>query len=426
MSETNAPIIVIKRIKKGGHGHHGGAWKVALADFVTAMMAFFMLLWLVGSTTPEQKAGISDYFQNPTAIDGVTGVCELGDRSRRRHDRNDEQRPRTRSGRAARRQLEATRHRSGSPRAGIQTARRAEGTDRSRDRRKPRHQTVPRSDADRHHERRSAHSDRRQGKPLDVRQRQRDAEVVHRQDPRRDRSGDQRGCRTRSACRATPTRRRTSAPTRAIRTGNCRSTAQTPHGARSSPPVCRRTRSAASSGLGSSVPFVKDDPLNPINRRISMIVLNKKAEEALTQEAGPALEAPRRRRAARTGSRAALAPGSGADGQIAADRRTQAAPARTLVCLLRRRCREWCIRRICAHLVDNPSRHRENPPRIGPGRIERPRTIGVYQEGFIMFPKTLLHCSSRSVNRICRIRACRRYRTLRRRQRRTDDSQGIG
>ncbi len=74
MSETNAPIIVVKRVKKGGHGHHGGAWKVALADFVTAMMAFFMLLWLVGSTTPEQKAGISDYFQNPTALDGVTGV----------------------------------------------------------------------------------------------------------------------------------------------------------------------------------------------------------------------------------------------------------------------------------------------------------------------------------------------------------------
>ena len=66
--------IIIKRIKKGGHGHHGGAWKVALADFVTAMMAFFMLLWLVGSTTPQQKAGISDYFQNPTALDGVTGV----------------------------------------------------------------------------------------------------------------------------------------------------------------------------------------------------------------------------------------------------------------------------------------------------------------------------------------------------------------
>src|ERR1700741_2125451 len=73
MAGDNA--VIIKRIKKGGHGgHHGGAWKVALADFVTAMMAFFMLLWLLGSTTPEQKAGISDYFQNPTAIDGVTGV----------------------------------------------------------------------------------------------------------------------------------------------------------------------------------------------------------------------------------------------------------------------------------------------------------------------------------------------------------------
>ena len=55
---------------KGG----GGAWKVAYADFVTAMMAFFMLLWLVGSTTPEQKAGVSDYFPE-------------SDRDRRRHGR---------------------------------------------------------------------------------------------------------------------------------------------------------------------------------------------------------------------------------------------------------------------------------------------------------------------------------------------------
>ncbi len=55
--------IVIKRIKKsGGHGHHGGAWKVAYADFVTAMMAFFLLMWLINTTTPEQKRGIADYF----------------------------------------------------------------------------------------------------------------------------------------------------------------------------------------------------------------------------------------------------------------------------------------------------------------------------------------------------------------------------
>src|SRR6202795_4752635 len=55
--------LVIKRIKKsGGHGHHGGAWKVAYADFVTAMMAFFLLMWLINTTTPEQKRGIADYF----------------------------------------------------------------------------------------------------------------------------------------------------------------------------------------------------------------------------------------------------------------------------------------------------------------------------------------------------------------------------
>jgi chemotaxis protein MotB len=55
--------LVIKRIKKsGGEGHHGGAWKVAYADFVTAMMAFFLLMWLINTTTPEQKRGIADYF----------------------------------------------------------------------------------------------------------------------------------------------------------------------------------------------------------------------------------------------------------------------------------------------------------------------------------------------------------------------------
>jgi chemotaxis protein MotB len=55
-------MIVIKRIKKSGHAHHGGAWKVAYADFVTAMMAFFLLLWLLNAVSQEQLEGISDYF----------------------------------------------------------------------------------------------------------------------------------------------------------------------------------------------------------------------------------------------------------------------------------------------------------------------------------------------------------------------------
>jgi len=57
--------IIIKRVKKGGHGHHGGAWKIAYADFVTAMMAFFLLMWLLGSTTEGDKKGIADYFASP-------------------------------------------------------------------------------------------------------------------------------------------------------------------------------------------------------------------------------------------------------------------------------------------------------------------------------------------------------------------------
>ena len=55
--------VIIKRIRKSSHeGHHGGQWKVAYADFVTAMMAFFLLMWLINTTTPEQKRGIADYF----------------------------------------------------------------------------------------------------------------------------------------------------------------------------------------------------------------------------------------------------------------------------------------------------------------------------------------------------------------------------
>jgi chemotaxis protein MotB len=57
--------IIKKVIKKGGHGHHGGAWKLAYADFVTAMMAFFLLMWLLGTTDEKTKKGISDYFQDP-------------------------------------------------------------------------------------------------------------------------------------------------------------------------------------------------------------------------------------------------------------------------------------------------------------------------------------------------------------------------
>src|SRR5205807_6718570 len=66
--------IVIKKVKKGGHdAHHGGQWKVAYADFVTAMMAFFLLMWLINTTSPEQKRGIADYFAPASVSETTSG-----------------------------------------------------------------------------------------------------------------------------------------------------------------------------------------------------------------------------------------------------------------------------------------------------------------------------------------------------------------
>ena len=66
--------IIVKKIKKGGHAAHGGAWKIAYADFVTAMMAFFLLMWLLGSTTEGDKKGLSDYFSAPLKVSMMGGT----------------------------------------------------------------------------------------------------------------------------------------------------------------------------------------------------------------------------------------------------------------------------------------------------------------------------------------------------------------
>jgi chemotaxis protein MotB len=73
--------IIVKRIKKGGHAAHGGAWKIAYADFVTAMMAFFLLMWLLGSTTEGDKKGIADYFQAPLKVALLGGPGSGGSNS---------------------------------------------------------------------------------------------------------------------------------------------------------------------------------------------------------------------------------------------------------------------------------------------------------------------------------------------------------
>ena len=70
MAKSTQPII-IKKVKKAAHAHHGGAWKIAYADFVTAMMAFFLLMWLISMTTQEQKIGLAEYFA-PAALSSST------------------------------------------------------------------------------------------------------------------------------------------------------------------------------------------------------------------------------------------------------------------------------------------------------------------------------------------------------------------
>ncbi|WP_293934099.1 flagellar motor protein MotB [Iodobacter sp.] len=78
MSDDSQRPIIVKRIKKGGHGHHGGAWKIAYADFVTAMMAFFLLMWLLGSVSKGTMKGITSYFANPLKV-SMSGGDGAGD-----------------------------------------------------------------------------------------------------------------------------------------------------------------------------------------------------------------------------------------------------------------------------------------------------------------------------------------------------------
>jgi chemotaxis protein MotB len=80
MSDDTQQPIVVKRIKKSGAGAHGGAWKIAYADFVTAMMAFFLLMWLLGSTSQGDLNGIAEFFQNPLKV-SMGGGSGSGDSS---------------------------------------------------------------------------------------------------------------------------------------------------------------------------------------------------------------------------------------------------------------------------------------------------------------------------------------------------------
>lgn len=77
MAEANARPIIVKRIKQAAHGHHGGAWKIAYADFVTAMMAFFLLMWLTGTLSAGDLKGVEEYFKTPLKL-ALSGGKSVG------------------------------------------------------------------------------------------------------------------------------------------------------------------------------------------------------------------------------------------------------------------------------------------------------------------------------------------------------------
>src|SRR5919206_3705826 len=77
-SKDERPKIVIKKVKGHGGGHHGGAWKVAYADFVTAMMALFIVLWVLGASDKKFKSGLAHYFREPGVFSGSRGIIPNG------------------------------------------------------------------------------------------------------------------------------------------------------------------------------------------------------------------------------------------------------------------------------------------------------------------------------------------------------------
>lgn len=76
--QESQPSIIVRKIKRAHDGHHGGEWKVAYADFMTAMMAFFLVMWILGQGTREQKAAISEYFKNPSMTPGTATIAPPG------------------------------------------------------------------------------------------------------------------------------------------------------------------------------------------------------------------------------------------------------------------------------------------------------------------------------------------------------------
>ncbi|HRH80431.1 MAG TPA: flagellar motor protein MotB [Thiobacillaceae bacterium] len=287
MADDSQRPIVIKRIKKGGGGAHGGAWKIAYADFVTAMMAFFLLMWLLGSATKAQMEGISEYFKTPLKV-ALQGGYGSGDAS---HVIKGGGEDLTRKAGQVMRGAEESKqdvislNKSKEEQAKLDTARLTEM--------KTRLEKAVEAQA-------KLKAFKKQIK-LDITSEGLRIQIVDDQNrPMFDSGSAVMKDYTREILReigltlnALPNKISLSGHTDAVQYANglvgysnWELSADRANAARRELVVggLAEDKLLRVVGLGSAIPFNKDDPNAPINRRISIIVMNKKAEEAVTKE----------------------------------------------------------------------------------------------------------------------------------------------
>ena len=290
MSDDSSRPIVIKRIKKGGGGHHGGAWKLAYADFVTAMMAFFLLMWLLGSTAKGDLEGIAEYFQNPLKV-SMQGGSGSGDATAVIQGGG----------------LDLTRQ-NGQVRKGEDAAKHS--VSKSSEEAKQRERAMLKELKKRIEDAIQSNPAIQQFKNqllLDITSEGLRIQIVDEQNrPMFDLAGDQLKPYTREILKEIG-KELNAVPNRISLSGHT-DAAQFAAGARGFSNWELSANRANSSrrelvsggmddhkvlrvvGMSSTVLFDRNDPLNPVNRRISIVVLNKETEEAFLRDAAPDVE----------------------------------------------------------------------------------------------------------------------------------------
>ncbi|MEW5786856.1 MAG: flagellar motor protein MotB [Pseudomonadota bacterium] len=280
MADDSQRPIVIKRIKKGGGGAHGGAWKIAYADFVTAMMAFFLLMWLLGSATKAKMEGIAEYFKTPMKV-ALSGGSGAGDATS--IIKGGGQDLTRRAGQVKRGEVESSKSRAEQEK---QEATRLENL-------KAKLEKAIDSNA-------KMAQFKKQLK-LEITTEGLRVQIVDDQNrPMFDSGGAVMKPYTRDILREIG-KTLNEVPNKISLSGHTDAIAYSGGEAGYSNWELSADRANASRrelvaggledgkvlrvvGLGSAIPFNKEDPNAPINRRISIIVMNKKAEEAITQE----------------------------------------------------------------------------------------------------------------------------------------------